>query len=167
MDSPEYFMREAVAEAAYSAARGYGKPFGAVVVRNGEIIGRGYNDVFRSNDPSAHAELNAIREACKKLGQITLHNCELYATGQPCLMCLAAIFLAQLPVLYYANSYTDAEALGYFGGKGVACMACALGLAADNFSGDFVSSRALTVTRLPLPEALDLYTQWKDQGKSL
>ena len=66
MNSSEYFMREAVAEAAHSASHGYGKPFGAVVVRKGEIIGRGYNDVFRSKDPSSHAELNAIREACKK-----------------------------------------------------------------------------------------------------
>jgi len=167
MHIQEHFMREAVAEAEYSASRGYGKPFGAIVARNGEIIGRGYNDVFRSKDPSGHAELNAMREACKRLEQPVLRDCELYATGQPCLMCLSAMFLAQLPVLCYANSYADAEALGYHGSKGVLHMARTLGLADSAFTGDFVSSPALAVIRLPLPEALDLYVKWKEQGKTL
>ncbi len=167
MYSPEHFMLEAVDEAARGAANGHGKPFGAVVVRKGEIIGRGHNEVFRTGDPSSHAELNAMREACKKLGQSVLHDCELYATGQPCLMCLSAMFLAQLPVLCYASSYEDAEKLGYRGRKGVVDMARTLSLKDEEFNGDFVSSPALTVIRLPMPEALNLYTQWAAKGKTL
>ena len=166
MNTPEYYMLEAVKEAKASADAGHGKPFGAVVVKNGEIIGRGANRVFQTGDPSEHAELAAMREACKKLGQLSLAGCELYATGQPCLMCLGAIFTTQLPVLYYANTYEDAEKLGYTGGGATESLAQTLGYAGA-FSGNFGSSPALKVILLPLPEASDLFTAWAAKGRSL
>ncbi len=167
MRSPEHFMREAVREAARGADNGLGKPFGAVVAHGGEIVGRGCNSVFRTGDPSEHAEMAAMRDACKTLGRTVLNDCELYATGQPCLMCLGAIFTLQVPTLYYANSYADAEALGYAGGGAATSLGRALGFARGAFGGDFVSGPALAVIRLPLPEALDLYARWKAQGKTL
>ena len=85
------WMREALAEAAAGVAAGHGGPFGAVVVKDGAVVGRGHNEVLHRNDPTAHAEMQAIREACAFLGSYSLEGCTLYATCQPCPMCLAAI----------------------------------------------------------------------------
>lgn len=167
MPTPEEFMREAVKDAAHSAEQGLGKPFGSVVVRNGEIIGRGSNIVYGSGDPTDHAEIRAMRQAGKALGRLTLEGCELYATGQPCLMCLGTAFLLQVPVLYYANSYADAEALGYAGGSSALSLARALGSAQPGFDGDFHSSEAMRVVRLQIPEARDLYRRWREAGRTL
>lgn len=167
MPTPEDFMREAVKDAAHSADQGLGKPFGSVVVHNGTIIGRGSNIVYGSGDPTDHAEIRAMREASKALGRLTLENCELYATGQPCLMCLGAAFLMQVPVVYYANSYADAEALGYAGGSSALSLARALGSAQQDFDGNFHSSPAMRVVRLQIPEAQALYHRWQNAGRSL
>jgi guanine deaminase len=111
--SPEKFMREAIAMAEEGMRSGRGGPFGCVVVRNGDIVGRGNNRVTSENDPTAHAEVTAIREACRSLDTFSLQDCELYTTCEPCPMCLAAIYWARIPRIYYANTRADAAAIGF------------------------------------------------------
>lgn len=92
---------------------GEGGPFGAVVVRNGSIIGEGVNRVTVTNDPTAHAEMIAIREACAKLGSFELKGCELYSSCEPCPMCLGASYWARLGRIYFGNSAADASSIGF------------------------------------------------------
>ena len=103
--SPESFMREAIKLSAESVQSG-GGPFGAVIVRNGEIIARGENRVTVCNDPTAHAEVSAIREAAARMGTYDLSGCEIYSSCEPCPMCLGAIYWARLDRLYYALALT-------------------------------------------------------------
>ncbi len=107
------FMREAVACAKESVESGAGGPFGAVVVKDGEIVGRGGNMVVGTNDPTAHAEVVALRDACKRLGDFSLEGCELYASCEPCPMCLASIFWARIDKVYYACDRHDAARVGF------------------------------------------------------
>ena len=109
----EEFMREAIRLSVEKMQAGLGGPFGAVVVRNGEIIARGYNNVLTSNDPTAHAEVDAIRKACAALGTFQLQDCELYTSCEPCPMCLGAIYWARPKVVYYGNTKEDAAAIGF------------------------------------------------------
>lgn len=111
--SPESFMREACRLAEESVRDGRGGPFGCVVVRRGEIVGRGQNRVTSAQDPTAHAEVVAIREACRKLGTFKLDECELYTSCEPCPMCLAAIYWARLKAVHYGNTRGDAAAIGF------------------------------------------------------
>ena len=90
-----------------------GGPFGAVVVKNGAIIGEGTNQVTSTNDPTAHAEMLAIREACKRLGAFSLESCEIYTSCEPCPMCLGAIYWAHLARIYFANGAEDASKIGF------------------------------------------------------
>lgn len=90
-----------------------GGPFGAVIVRNGLIIAEGFNQVTSKNDPTAHAEVLAIRGACAKLGNFELKDCELYTSCEPCPMCLGAIYWARLSRVYFANSAEDASKIGF------------------------------------------------------
>lgn len=106
-------MQEAVAEAAAGLAAGDGGPFGAVVVRDGRVVARGHNQVVGLNDPSAHAEVQAIRAACRALGTFDLSGCEIYATCEPCPMCFAAIHWARLDRVYFGASRADAAAIGF------------------------------------------------------
>ena len=106
-------MREALKEAEAGMHRGRGGPFGCVIVRRGAIIARGHNRVTSTNDPTAHAEVTAIREACATLATYRLDDCELYTSCEPCPMCLAAIYWARIPHVYYANTRADAAALGF------------------------------------------------------
>jgi tRNA(Arg) A34 adenosine deaminase TadA len=109
----ERFLREAIQLSIDHARAGRGGPFGAVVVRGGEIVGRGSNRVTSTNDPTAHAEIVAIREACRNLDTFTLAGCEIYASCEPCPMCLAAIYWARLDGLYCAATREDAAAAGF------------------------------------------------------
>ena len=111
--SRDQFMREAIKEAEAGMRLGRGGPFGCVIVRQGEIIARGNNRVTSSNDPTAHAEITAIREACAKLGTFALDDCELYTSCEPCPMCLAAVYWARIPKLFYGNTRADAAAIGF------------------------------------------------------
>ena len=106
-------MREAIKEAEAGMRGGRGGPFGCVIVRRGEIIARGSNCVTSTNDPTAHAEVTAIREACRKLATFSLADCELYTSCEPCPMCLAATYWARIPQLYYGNTRADAAAIGF------------------------------------------------------
>ena len=105
-------MREAIALSEESVRRG-GGPFGAVIVRNGEVIARGANSVTLSNDPTAHAEIAAIRGACSSLRLFKLEGCELYSSCEPCPMCLSAAYWAGIERIYYACTREDAAAAGF------------------------------------------------------
>src|SRR5947207_1794709 len=111
--STSVFMAEAIRLAVEGVASGRGGPFGAVVVKEGQIIGRGYNEVTSKNDPTAHAEMVAIREAAKTLGEFHLTGCELFTTCEPCPMCLAAIYWARIDRYYFGCTAQDAAAIEF------------------------------------------------------
>jgi guanine deaminase len=113
MEAQEKFMQEAIRLSIENVESGAGGPFGAVVVKDGEIIGRGVNRVTGTNDPTAHAEVVAIREACKELNSFQLDGCEIYCSCEPCPMCLGAIYWARPNKIYYANTKQDAAAIGF------------------------------------------------------
>ncbi len=106
-------MDEAIALSRRCLGTGKGGPFGAVVVKDGEIIGRGSNSVTLLNDPTAHAEVMAIREACQHLGSFQLEGCEIYTSCEPCPMCLGAIYWARPDKIYFAADNQDASAAGF------------------------------------------------------
>ncbi len=108
----EDFMREAIALSCSSVEHG-GGPFGAVIVRDGKIIARGSNSVTLLNDPTAHAEVSAIRAACSSEKSFKLEGCELYTSCEPCPMCLAAAYWAGISKIYYGNNRTDAAEIGF------------------------------------------------------
>ena len=106
-------MEEAVEEAEKGLAAGDGGPFGAVIVRNGEMIARDHNRVLVSNDPTAHAEMCVIREASRKLGRFDLSDCEIYSTCEPCPMCFSAIHWAKIKKLYFGCTRHDAAEIEF------------------------------------------------------
>lgn len=106
------YMREAIRLASESVERG-GGPFGAVIAKDGKIIARASNSVTLENDPTAHAEVACIREACRALGTIDLSGCEIYTSCEPCPMCLGAIYWAHIDRIYYANDRKDAAEIGF------------------------------------------------------
>lgn len=111
--SHENYMREAIKLAEEGMAAGRGGPFGCVIIRSGEIVGRGNNRVTSTNDPTAHAEVTAIRDACAALKTFQLADCELYTSCEPCPMCLSAIYWARIPAIWFANSRQDAADIGF------------------------------------------------------
>lgn len=113
MQNREIFMRRAIDLARLGMNQGAGGPFGAVVVRDGVIVGEGWNRVLINNDPTAHGEITAIRDACAKLGTFSLAGCEIHTTGQPCPMCLGAIHWARIARIYYGFQIEDAAAIGF------------------------------------------------------
>jgi tRNA(Arg) A34 adenosine deaminase TadA len=109
----ERFMRRAIALSLENVRSGRGGPFAAVVVRGDEIIAEGTNQVATTNDPSAHAEMLAVRAACRKLEHFQLAGCEIYTSCEPCPMCLGLIYWARPDKVYYANTAADAAAIGF------------------------------------------------------
>lgn len=107
-EQAEKFMRRAIELGRKGTAAGDGGPFGALIVRNGEIIGEGWNRVISSNDPTAHGEIMAIRDACKHISSYDLTGSEIYTSGQPCPMCLSAIYWARLDRIFYGFGIQDA-----------------------------------------------------------
>lgn len=112
-DLQEFFMREAIRLSRKKMQENAGGPFGAVIVRNGEIIAQGWNRVTSCDDPTAHAEIVAIRQACQTLQIYQLDGCEIYSSCEPCPMCLGAIYWARLDRLYFANNREDAAQAGF------------------------------------------------------
>jgi len=112
MISKNKFMLRAI-ELSISSANGTGGPFGCVIVKDDKIIAEGSNKVTFSNDPTAHAEIVAIREACKKLNTFNLSSCDLYASCEPCPMCLSAIYWSHVDNIFYANTREDAKKISF------------------------------------------------------
>jgi tRNA(Arg) A34 adenosine deaminase TadA len=142
-------MREAIQLAQAHAEAGDGGPFGAVLVRNGRVIARGWNRVTIALDPTAHAEVEAIRAAARALGDFRLTGCELYASCEPCPMCLAACYWARLDRVYFAATREDAAAAGF------ADAEIYRELAVDP------RSRRLPLIPLPLGEAREVFARWQ------
>lgn len=107
------FMKLAVDEARKGINARHGGPFGCVIVRDGEVIGSGHNEVIKQNDPTCHGEMMAIRNACKKLGSHDLSGCELYTTAEPCPMCRGAIMWANISKVYYGCNVADTDGIGF------------------------------------------------------
>tara|TARA_B100000131_G_scaffold276923_1_gene280416 strand:- start:111 stop:581 length:471 start_codon:yes stop_codon:yes gene_type:complete len=112
MESKNKFMLRAI-ELSIKSANGTGGPFGCVVVKDNTIIAEGSNKVTSSNDPTAHAEIVAIRDACKKLNTFNLSGCDIYASCEPCPMCLSAIYWSHIDNIYYANTRDDAKKINF------------------------------------------------------
>lgn len=148
-ESSREFMRHAVRLSAERMRANLGGPFGAVIVRNGEIIAEGWNMVTSVNDPTAHAEVTAIRQACQRLGTFSLAGCEIYTSCEPCPMCLAAIYWARLDRIYFANSREDAAAIGFD----------------DAFLYNEIpkpiDARAVPTRQMELPEAKAVFAEWQ------
>lgn len=151
MEEKENFMREAIRLSIDNMRAGNGGPFGAIIVKDGKIIARGYNKVTSTNDPTAHAEVVAIREACKTLNSFQLAGCEIYTSCEPCPMCLGAIYWARPDKMYFANTKTDAAAIGFD----------------DQFIYDEielnVSERHLPTEQLLQSEALVAFQEWQQK----
>ncbi len=145
------WMREAVSLGRIGMAQAGGGPFGAVVVCDGEIVGRGHNQVTTLLDPTAHAEVMAIRNACHSLGRFDLKGCELYTSCEPCPMCLAAIYWARLDRVFYACTRHDAAEIG--------------------FDDDFIyeqlpleiAARSLPMKQIEREHSLALFREWKEK----
>ena len=144
-------MRRAIALSAEKMRAGLGGPFGAVIVKDGQIIAEGFNQVTTANDPTAHAEVIAIREACRKLGRFSLEGCEIYSSCEPCPMCLAAIYWARLDALYFANTREDAAAIGFDDE--------ALYREVPKPWGE----RSMPTEHVVLPEARQIFQEWQEK----
>ncbi len=153
MIEQEKHMREAIRLSLENVTSGNGGPFGAVIVKNGKIIATGANEVTSSNDPTAHAEVVAIRNACKSLGSFQLDDCEIYCSCEPCPMCLGAIYWARPAKIYYANTKKDAADI--------------------NFDDDFiyqeielpVDNRKLPTVQILREEAQIAFKEWSNSTK--
>ncbi|MCW5752939.1 MAG: nucleoside deaminase [Alphaproteobacteria bacterium] len=142
-------MRRAIALSREKMQAGAGGPFGALVVCDGLIVGEGWNQVTSANDPTAHAEIVAIRAACRTLGTFALTGARLYTSCEPCPMCLAAIYWARIGQVFYANSQGDAAAIGFDD----AFLYRELALPADR--------RALPLRRMLEGEAIRVFEEWQ------
>jgi len=107
------FMERAAELSLEGAKEGHGGPFGAVIVKDGKIVGEGYNQVITTNDPTAHAEIIAIRQACKNLNTFDLSGAVIFTSCEPCPMCLSAIYWANIDKIYFANTKEDAAKIGF------------------------------------------------------
>ena len=144
-------MKEAVQAAQHSVHAGHGGPFGSVVVKDGKVVGKSGNMVFATNDPTAHAEVMAIRDASKNLNTPELTGCEIYTLGEPCPMCLAAIYWARIEKVYYANTKEHAAQIGFD----------------DSFIYKELSigikDRNLSMDHLPDVDAIKLFEEWDNE----
>jgi tRNA(Arg) A34 adenosine deaminase TadA len=145
-------MQHAIALSRKGMENGDGGPFGAIVVKGDDIIGEGWNQVLCSMDPTAHAEVMAIRQACRKLGSFQLHGCEIYTSCEPCPMCLGAIYWARPQRVYYANSKEDAADIAFD----------------DSFIYREIKvpngQKKIPLIALQDAEALEVFRQWKEKG---
>ena len=141
-------MFEAIRLSQYGMSLNEGGPFGSVIVLNGEIIGRGNNKVTSTNDPTAHAEVVALRDACSRLNAFELPDCEIYASCEPCPMCLGAIYWAKLKRIYYACSRKDAADIGF--SDDIIYREISLDL----------PERAIPIEQVMRDEALKVFSEW-------
>ena len=143
------FMRRAVELSAERMRQNAGGPFGAIIVRQGKVIAEGWNKVTSTNDPTAHAEVSAVRAACEKLESFSLAGCDIYTSCEPCPMCLAAIYWARIDRIFFANTREDAAAIGFDD---------------ELIYGEIskpISDRTIPTVKLPLPEAEAVFAEWR------
>jgi guanine deaminase len=155
-DREKHFMYLAIEESRLGMDAGDGGPFGCVIVKGDEVVGRGHNLVICTNDPTAHAEVVAIRDACSRLGNFQLHGCEVYCSCEPCPMCFGAIYWARPDKVFYANTKNDAASIGFD----------------DQFIYDQLAiplnERKIPLVAIPMEEAIKVFHAWRDApGKTL
>ena len=148
MHDDDYFLARAIELASRGSENGEGGPFGAVIVRDSKIIAEGWNRVIANHDPTAHAEINAIRAACSETGHFHLTGCTLYASSEPCPMCLSAAYWARIERIVFANSRAEAAAIGFCDDR-----------LYDELSRHF-SARSILMEHRPLFGALEPMRQW-------
>ncbi len=152
---PNPFMKKAIELAVENVRTGRGGPFAAVVVKDGKIIAEGTNRVTSTNDPTAHAEMVAIREACRTVGHFQLTGCEIYTTCEPCPMCLGAIYWARPAKVFYASTGKDAAAAGFD----------------DSFIYEQfeqpISGRKIPMIQLMREEALQAFRAWEQKADKI
>lgn len=146
------FMQEAIRLSKEGMDANAGGPFGCVIVKDGEIIGRGWNRVLELMDPTCHAEIMAIRDACQYLNDFQLTGCEIYTSCEPCPMCLGAIYWARPHVVYYANTKADAKAIDFD----------------DSFIYEEIliapAERSIAMLHYPQDAALQVFNEWRIKG---
>lgn len=152
MSENEAFMREAIRLAIHNVRSGAGGPFGALVVRAGDVVGRGANRVVAGHDPTAHAEVAAIRDACARLGTHRLDGCDLYASCEPCPMCLGAAYWARVDRLFHAATRHDAAEAGFDDER----ILSELGLPAER--------RSLPTVQLLREPSLAAFREWRERS---
>lgn len=152
MTREEKFMHEAIALSKKGMDNNEGGPFGCVIVKDDKIIGRGNNQVTSTNDPTAHAEVVAIRDACKNLGTFQLDGCEVYTSCEPCPMCLGAIYWARPQKIYYANHREDAAAAGFDDSMIYEEMSAPM------------ENRKIPIISIGREEALKVFEEWKNSA---
>lgn len=147
------FLDRAIELSLYGIDNNFGGPFGAVIVKNNKIVGEGYNKVTSTNDPTAHAEIVAIRDACKNLNTFDLSDCDLYSSCEPCPMCLSAIYWSNIKKIFYSNTKKQAGNIG--------------------FRDDFIyeeftkpqNKRYIKCEHIPLQRAEDVFKKWITKNK--
>lgn len=145
-------MMEAIRLSKSGMEANQGGPFGCVVVKGDDIIGRGNNQVLATNDPTAHAEVVAIRDACKNIGSFQLDDCEIYTSCEPCPMCLGAIYWARPKVIYYANNREDAAQIGFDDSMIYHEMCASL------------PERKIPIISVGRNEAINVFREWQAKG---
>lgn len=146
------YMKRAIELSKINMEKGQGGPFGAIIVKDGKIIGEGWNKVTSSNDPTAHAEVEAIRQACKNVSNFDLNGAEIYTSCEPCPMCLSAIYWARISKIYFANTKKDAAKI--------------------QFDDDFIyqeipkdmNQRKIPTTQILRDEALQVFEAWENKS---
>lgn len=145
------FLEFALLEAKTGMRNNHGGPFGAVIIQNGEVISSAHNEVIRTHDPTAHAEIQAIRAASRKLRRFDLSDCEIYSTCEPCPMCLGAIHWAKFKKLYYGSTRYEAAKIGFD----------------DQFIYDVILGTSTHIqvekTRMECPECAEIFTEWQEK----
>ena len=152
MPREEKFMQEAIELSRTGINNNEGGPFGCVIVKGEEIVGRGNNKVTSTNDPTAHAEVVAIRDACNNLGTFQLDDCEVYTSCEPCPMCLGAIYWARPKVIYFANNREDAADAGFDDSMIYDEMAAT------------IEQRKIPIKTLGRDEAIKVFNEWKEKA---
>ena len=148
------FMKRAIELSIESVNRG-GGPFGSIIVKDNNIVAEGSNKVTLTNDPTAHGEIVAIREACKKLNNFSLNDCELYSTCEPCPMCLSAIYWARIDKIYYANTRKDAQKIDFDDS-----------LIYSEFKKN-INKRKIPMIQMMRDEALKAFELWNQKGDKI
>ena len=149
------YMKKAIELSEKNLTKMDGGPFGACVVKDGKIIGKGSNHVLKNNDPTAHAEIMAIRDACKNIKSYDLSGCELYTSCYPCPMCLSAIIWANIKKVYYGNTKEDADEIGFRDDFIYQYI--------DDLTDDKVNKRVLNLKCLNRDEAIKVFEKYSEQ----
>lgn len=151
MDRELRFMQEAIRLSRAGINKNLGGPFGCIIVKGDEIIGRGWNRVTSTNDPTAHAEIVAIRNACEKLQSFQLTDCEIYTSCEPCPMCMAAIYWARPSKVYYGNTREDAASIGFDDSFIYTELTCSM------------NERQIKMISLGEKEAYEVFEEWREK----